>query len=53
MRHQIKKQPRVFVAVIVLFVVAMAIAAFMSLCALISLGALAALPHRSGELDSR
>ena len=32
---------------------AMAIAVFMSVCALVSLLALAALPHRSGELDSR
>jgi metabolite-proton symporter len=32
---------------------ATAIAVFMSACALISLLALAALPHRSGELDSR
>jgi metabolite-proton symporter len=32
---------------------AMAVAAFMSICALISLVALRALPHRSGELDAQ
>jgi metabolite-proton symporter len=32
---------------------AMAIAAFMALCSVISLAALLALPHRSGELDSK
>lgn len=35
------------------FGTAMAVAAFMAVCSLISLAALWALPHRSGELDSR